>query len=400
MRVLVSAYACEPSRGSEPEAGLQMVLAAATRHDVWVITRENNLPSLQAFLDHHPLGDRIHSLGLDVDGLPRRIKKRTGLLGMHWYYDLWQRRLAEFATRLDRELDFDVTHHATFAAYWTRAGVAEVGKPLVWGPVGGGVESPLGLLPVLGFRGIAGDAYREVARPVMFWVTRARRTARRARVVLVQNPETAHRLRLDHPATVLPNALCAADAVIPTGESNSIGDPRVVTAARLVGWKGTTLAIACLKHIRHPRVTLDVYGAGPQRDRLLRLSRRLGLSERVRLRGTVPRDDLLSALEQASVLLHPALHEEAGFVIAEALALGTPVVSLDRGGPPIIMASFPDVPSRAVTPSRPGETAQRLAAAVDDLVGSEVRSPLPRRDHFVPLLLDAYERAVGTHPNR
>ena len=60
MKGLLSAYACEPGKGSEPEVGLRTVVAAAQRHDVWVITRQNNLPSLRAHLAHEPLRDRIH----------------------------------------------------------------------------------------------------------------------------------------------------------------------------------------------------------------------------------------------------------------------------------------------------------------------------------------------------
>lgn len=35
MRVLISAYACEPDKGSEPETGWQWVRAAALRHENW-----------------------------------------------------------------------------------------------------------------------------------------------------------------------------------------------------------------------------------------------------------------------------------------------------------------------------------------------------------------------------
>ncbi len=45
MRVLLSAYACEPNRGSEAEVGWRwaLELAAGGGGDVWVITRGNNL---------------------------------------------------------------------------------------------------------------------------------------------------------------------------------------------------------------------------------------------------------------------------------------------------------------------------------------------------------------------
>lgn len=47
MKVLVSAYACEPNHGSEPAVGWNWVTQIATFADVTVITRENNRYSIE-----------------------------------------------------------------------------------------------------------------------------------------------------------------------------------------------------------------------------------------------------------------------------------------------------------------------------------------------------------------
>lgn len=41
-KILVSAYACEPGRGSEGEIGWSIVHELSKHHNVWVITRANN----------------------------------------------------------------------------------------------------------------------------------------------------------------------------------------------------------------------------------------------------------------------------------------------------------------------------------------------------------------------
>ena len=68
--------------------------------------------------------------------------------------DRWQEDAAVRALQLDRQIDFDVVHHVTPASYWTRAGVSVVKKPLIWGPIGGGVGPPMRLIPELGPRGM------------------------------------------------------------------------------------------------------------------------------------------------------------------------------------------------------------------------------------------------------
>ncbi len=397
MRILISAFACEPNIGSEEEAGLQAVLTAASEHEVWVITRETSLPPLRAYLSSHSLQDRIHSIGLDVYGLPRRVERKGGLLTVHWYYDLWQRRLAELAVRLDDEVDFDVVHHATYAAYWNRAGVASVVKPFVWGPIGGGSTPPLRLLPVMGIRGAIADLTRILSRPAVAYLTGARRTARSAKVVLVQNPEVPSFLADSGNVQLLPNGLVAArsvDGPRPTTTLNRTEGPFLVTAGRLIGWKGTILAVMAMRYLQHPAVTLEVYGSGPQRARLERYARRAGVSDLVRFLGRVPREQVLDAIAGASALIHPALHDDSPLTIVEALAFGTPVVCLDSGGPPIIVQRWPDVPSRVVQPSTPDVTARRIAAALDDVVGQRGEPDSSPAEQFTEGLLAAYSNAA------
>ena len=48
LKVLISAYACEPGKGSEPEVGWQWALQMARFHDVTVLTRANNRASIEA----------------------------------------------------------------------------------------------------------------------------------------------------------------------------------------------------------------------------------------------------------------------------------------------------------------------------------------------------------------
>jgi glycosyltransferase involved in cell wall biosynthesis len=40
--------------------------------------------------------------------------------------------------------------------------------------------------------------------------------------------------------------------------------------------------------------------------------------------------------EEADVLLFPSLHDEASWVVVEALSQGLPVLCLDHGGPPVV----------------------------------------------------------------
>lgn len=394
MKILVSAYACEPGKGSEPEVGLQVLLAAASRHEVWVITRENNLEPLRRILAGTELGPRVHLEGVDLSPRARWIKKR-GIVGLHWYYDRWQRAVARRGAALDRSVAFDVVHHATFATYWARAGVLDIGRPSVWGPVGGGAETPFALLPVLGWRGVPGDLLRAGGRRLLRHAPACRAARRQARVVFVQNPETGRRLGTDADVVVLPNATAVEVPSLPSAAERTA---RVLFVGNLTPLKAPILAVRAFAQVRHPGATMEIYGEGPERRRVERAMADLGVSHRVTLAGAVPRAVVLKRVATAGALLHPALHDEAGLSVAEALAYGTPVVCLDHGGPAQVARHWPSTSWRAVPPTRPRATVSALAGALDAFLADP--APVPPAPHaadpsFRDLVLAAYERAAG-----
>src|SRR5918995_6225566 len=127
MKVLLSALGCEPEKGSELEVGFQTVLAAASEHDVWVLTNAGTLAATKRVVEGGPFADRIRLIGIPF-GVSAEECARLSVPGFHVHYDRWQRKAAQVAVELDREVDFDLVHHATLASYWTRAVVAAVDK--------------------------------------------------------------------------------------------------------------------------------------------------------------------------------------------------------------------------------------------------------------------------------
>ena len=51
MKILMSALACEPGKGSELEVGFRAMLAAASRHEVWVLTNSATIPIVRRAID-------------------------------------------------------------------------------------------------------------------------------------------------------------------------------------------------------------------------------------------------------------------------------------------------------------------------------------------------------------
>ena len=379
MKVLLSAYACEPGRGSEPDLGFQTMLTLAEYHQVWVLTKQNNVPSLEAYLSSDPRASRITLVGLDLGPVVSRIKRQTHL-GLLWYYHWWQSKAGRIADELEKTISFDAVFHITFASYWMRVGVASVEKPLLLGPVGGGVEAPLGLLSELGWRGVLAEFFRSVGRRSLFRLPSVRLAAKKAAAIFVNNPETAHRVRrgTKAPITILPNP--TAVRVPATLPPDRIPTRDIAFVGRLIPWKGAHLAIRVMRYVKARDARLVIFGDGPDKRRLERRIAKWRLGDRVVLVGEIARTDLLDRLSRCGALIHPALHEEGGNAVAEALAMEVPVVCLNRGGPPLTLKLFPQFGSVAITPTTPSRTARDMAAVLDRiLVRSEPRGEQTHR---------------------
>jgi len=73
---------------------------------------------------------------------------------------------------------------------------------------------------------------------------------------------------------------------------------------------------------------LVICGRGPEREKLIKLTEKLGIRSKVKFTGYVPSRDLVKVFNSFSVFVYPSLHEGFGFPILEAQKCGVPVIIL------------------------------------------------------------------------
>ena len=388
-RILAFAYDIEPDRGSEPGAGWASVRILAGFADVTVITRRTPPGpdgSFGAWTERIPEAGSIHFVWLPLAGDtasgPSRWSSQPHVGYMAWQFRAWRE-----ARRLHALRPFDLTWHLTWANGWFGSALSLVNAPFVLGPIGGGVSPPWRLVAGLGPRGIVFEIARGVVRTAARRLNPlAHRTWRRARLILVQNRETLEwlpaaaraRTRVFHNATVVepPERVRRRGADEP---------PVALFAGRLVPLKGWHLALKTIARL--PGWRLLICGDGPDEPAAVLLAKRLGIANRVEFRGWRERDEVLRVMaEEADVLLFPSLHDEAGLAVAEAAAIGLPIVCIDRGGPPVIAGG-------GVEPGTEGETVERLQRALEAALDSKPPlaqlDPTTRRVELIGLLREA-----------
>ncbi|ACB53937.1 glycosyl transferase, group 1 [Crocosphaera subtropica ATCC 51142] len=120
-------------------------------------------------------------------------------------------------------------------------------------------------------------------------------------------------------------------------EKYQLQDAKVLmTVARLWSgdiYKGVDVTIRALPKILQsfPNVKYVVIGRGDDRPRLEKLTKDLGISDRVVFAGFVPTEDLVNHYRMADAYIMPS-QEGFGIVYLEAMACGVPVLSGDADG--------------------------------------------------------------------
>ena len=343
LKVLLSAYACEPEKGSEPGVGWNIALHMAKDHEVWVLTRANNRSAIELRLSQIS-SRKLHFIYYDLPRWARWWKR--GSRGIQLYYYLWQIGIYFVARKLHTHIQFDLAHHVTFGKYWSPSFISLLPLPFVWGPVGGGESAPRTFWLSLGVRGMMTEMLRESARFLSQFDPFVRLTAKRSVVALTKTPETHVRVK-DLGAR---KVKIQGESAISTEEwarfaehtEEEVGHTsfKFISIGNFYPLKGFALGLKAFAMARQELGQTELkdpeywlVGDGAEFLRLRTLSDKLGIAPNVKFWGRLSREDTMKKLVECQVLVHPSLHDSGGWVCLEAMATGKPVICLDLGGP-------------------------------------------------------------------
>jgi len=142
------------------------------------------------------------------------------------------------------------------------------------------------------------------------------------------------------------------------------GVPVVMLPGRLTRWKGHRVLLEALTHLQGRQIRCLIVGDGRDgyRRELEALVHRLGLQSTVHLVGGCR--DMAAAYKIADVVVSASTDPEAfGRVVAEAQAIGTPVIAPNHGAAPEIVEE--NVTGWLVPPRDPVALARALERALD-----------------------------------
>jgi glycosyltransferase involved in cell wall biosynthesis len=136
---------------------------------------------------------------------------------------------------------------------------------------------------------------------------------------------------------------------------------KAVTVGRLVPWKQVNGLLEALTEV--PELGLVVVGDGPERPRLERRARELGVQDRVYFAGRRPKKEALGLMAACDLFVLNSAYEGLPHVVLEAMALGLPVVATAAGGTPEVVR---DGETGVLVPGRYGTLGASLSALARD----------------------------------
>lgn len=339
MKILLSAYACEPEKGSEPGVGWNWALALCRLgHQVQVITRSNNRPAIERAVEEQGLALAVAYF--DLGRFARTWKRRPG--GIYLYYLLWQLGAYRLVKRLHAAKQFDCVHHITFVSFRQPSFMGGLGIPFIFGPVGGGETMPAAFRKGISRTGRLAELIRDFGSALVAFDPFMALTFSSADLIACTSSETFARVpRRFHSKCVVQLAIGIDEREIQVDRIAPPAQMQFLFIGRLLYWKGLHLALRALAEVRRvvPQTTLKVIGQGADRAWLEVVAREVGVTDAVEWIAALPHSQIPNEFQDSVALVFPSLHDSGGMVVLEAMAAGVPVVCLDLGGPGAIVNS-------------------------------------------------------------
>ena len=329
--VLMTVYAVNPYKGSEDATGWNFVLQAARFHNVIAVTRKNNQPAIERYIQEKALS-QLPVTFLYVDWPKWMLFWKKGpMLSMIYFY-CWQLHVALYL--LIKGVKADIVHHVNFHNDWTPTFLWLLRKPLVWGPVGHHPKIPASF--VKNKKAYIKDRalwcmknFFWHADPFL-WIAK-----KKAAAIYCMNTEALKKMNAGSKAFLHPSVACEEPTLTHVVKNGFT----ILSVGRFITLKGFDITLEAfaiflkmLPEEDKANVKLTLVGTGPLKDALIANSRELSVAANMDIIEWLPRQQLQHIYQASSVFLFPS-HEGAGMVVPEAMSYGLPVVCINNCGP-------------------------------------------------------------------
>ena len=364
--LLISAYACEPLKGSEPGVGWNWILQMAKHNKLHIITRANNQVSIELHLPK----DVSHNITFhyyDTHRLILGLKDKA--IGLYFYYFCWQLGIISLIKKLKQQHNFDYSMHLTFGSIWLPTFLPLFRIPFIWGPIGGGEGIPIPFLSKLPLKDRFIQTLRYVFKYLIYINPFVVFLSYNAVSIIVRTNNTLNIIPLVFRSkTKVFLETSMEDSIFTYKKENKIKNKviQLIITGRLVPFKNVIMAVKSLGQLpSNYDFNLKIIGSGPEMNRIKNEICFLKLSDKVHFVEETTRNNILDELSKSDIYLFPSLREGGTWALMEAMAIGLPVICLDWSGMEIITD---DKSAIKIPVTSPEQMTEEMAKAISKLI--------------------------------
>lgn len=335
LKVLLGCYACHPNHGSEPGMGWHFLYNIAQYHDVHAIVEEGEFKELLTrFSEEHP--EKVKNITFHfVPRTHHETLRKIWPPSYYWFYRAWHRHAFKLAQELDKTEHFDIVHQVTISGFREPGFLWKLGKPFIWGPLGGFTDAPWCLMGSLGLGGAIHFGVRNIIN--FFhkrWAFSVRKAAINAHTILTSTAQAVREIHdFWHRDAVLMNEVgLETHHTVYHPLAHEAGTPlRICWAGEHKPRKALDLLLQALPLCKE-KMELHVLSKGPRTTAWKAMAHKLGLDDVVTFHGFVPREEAFRIMGTSHVFCITSVREDTSTVVFEAFRYGLPIIALDHCG--------------------------------------------------------------------
>jgi glycosyltransferase involved in cell wall biosynthesis len=337
LKILLSAYACEPNKGSEPEVGWQWALTLSKRgHQVYVVTRKNNKKNIDRYLKVNK-SSNLHFIYFDYPNWILKIIKGKSNANAYLYILLWQIGIYFTVKPYLNKIKFDFIHHVTFVSLRFPSFLCLYNIPFIYGPLAGGEIIPHNLRKKFSFKVKINEFLRDLSNLYIRLSPLVNLTLLRAQKIYVTSQETKRLLhkKYHHKTRIILGIGINNSKILRLNYSKKSKIFKICFVGNLQYLKGILILINIISKLieKNMNIHLSIAGDGPQKFELIKIVEKLNIRNYITFLGKIKKNEIDDLYKNSDLLLFPSLRDSGGMVVLEAMFHGLPAAVLNLGGP-------------------------------------------------------------------
>ena len=372
MKVLINAYACSPTWGSEPGMAWNWIKELSKSCEVFVITEGEWREDIEKALSLLPQRENLHFCYNPVSPEIRKMCWNQGDWRFYYYYRQWQKKTLKMAEDICSKNQIDIIHQLNMVGFREPGLLWKIkGPKYIWGPIGGMDNIPLAYLDTATTKQKTFLRIKNLINTLQYKYQPNVKSGINHSSVLIAAVKGVQDVlkKYHHRDSFLINETgCNIDFESPvrqTGYSDS-SVLKILWVGRFIETKKLDLALSVIASIKKLNIEFHICGTGSEQQvqRYKKIAVDLGVDKLCVWHGVVKHEQIQYMMAHSDLFFFTSVMEATSTVILEAISSCLPILCFNTCGfGPIVI---PEI-GRKIELSTPQQSIVEFAKQINDL---------------------------------